>query len=110
MLGDKLFEKYGVQFFRAIDPILLALNVDHAHFVPFGSININKAFSRDKIILLPCIFQLISPFEGSIMLPTEFVVSFDGACLTNLYLSSGLGKFIRTCFATLHLLNFAHLT
>ena len=34
-LGVKLLENCGVQFCRALDPILLALNEDNAHFVPF---------------------------------------------------------------------------
>ena len=34
-LGVKLLENYAVQFFRALDPILRALNEDHALFVPF---------------------------------------------------------------------------
>ena len=34
-LGVKLLENYGVQFFRALDPILRALNEDHALFVSF---------------------------------------------------------------------------
>ena len=44
-LGGKLLENYGVQFFRALDPILWALKEDHTLFVPF---NINKAVLPDK--------------------------------------------------------------
>ena len=34
-LGVLLLKNYGVQFFRALDPILWALKEDHSLFVPF---------------------------------------------------------------------------
>ena len=38
LLGVNLLEKNGVQFFRALDPILGAIYKDHALFVPFSSL------------------------------------------------------------------------
>ena len=56
-LGVKQLENHGVQFFRALDPIVFALNKDHAHFMRFDTVNIYKAILPDRTISLPCILQ-----------------------------------------------------
>ena len=50
----------------------------------FGTVNIYKAVSSDITVLLPCILQPRSHFEGFVMLSTLFEVSTCEAYLINI--------------------------
>ena len=71
----------------------------------FGTLNNNKIVSPNKNCTFAMFLQLRSPFEGFVMLPTEFVVYIDWVYLINLYSSGGWGKLtkILLCCVTVHL-------
>ena len=54
-LGLKQLENHGVQFFPDFEPIIWALNEDHAHFMRFDTVNIYKVILLDRTINLPCV-------------------------------------------------------
>ena len=56
LLKELKANNMGFQFFRALDPILWALNEDNAHFDTFlAPLTLTKLSLLIKTVLLPCI-------------------------------------------------------